>query len=174
MPLVKTPLANQFKDLFQGKSFPENETVAGQKWAGIYRAYTENAAAGPTLPVAPLLITAETTLATALASAFTTAKAAPVPSAIATLSAMLDVAFVSYWMSPPIAFSTLPITGVVSLAPPGVLTSLLTAFFIAGANQDKSASEQANDLSTVLDTWTKTVMVINTTPTGPLPPVPLT
>ena len=174
MPLVKAQLANAFTDLFQGSAFPENETEAGQKWAEIYRSYAENALAATTTPVAPSLMLAEGILATVLAGAFTSAKAAPAASAVAALSATLDTAFVSFWMAPPVAFVAGPITGVVSLAPPGVLSSLLSALFIAGANQDKSASDQANDLSTALDTWTRTVMVINTTPVGPQPPVPLT
>jgi hypothetical protein len=92
----------------------------------------------------------------------------------------MDGAFVAFWMTP-IAFAIPPtgpptMTGIVSLAPPGVLTGALGALFLAGVAQQASAAQQAQALAAALDGWTRTVLVINTpvTPPGPpLPPVPL-
>ena len=93
---------------------------------------------------------------------------------------MLAVLAVSL-LAPPVAFALPPtgpptMTGVVSAAPPGVLTGALGARFLAGVAQQASAAQQAQALAAVLDGWTRTVLVINTpvTPPGPpLPPVPL-
>lgn len=189
MPLNKDLLSNGFKDLFEGKDpsqpgkkvFPPDETEAGKKWAGIYKQYAEGAQAGTTQPLAPLLLAAQNTLAGALAAGFTAAKAAPPPEAVAGLAAAIDLAFVAFWMAPPIAFAPPPpapptMAGVVSLAPPGVLTASLISLFTSGAADKKTAVQQADAMATLLDSWTKTVMVINTpvTPPGPpLPPAPL-
>lgn len=190
MPLNNDLLSNGFKDLFEGKDpsqpgkkvFPPDATEAGKKWAGIYKKYAEGAQAGATQPLAPLLLAAQNTLAGALTAGFTAAQSAPPPTAVAALAAALDVAFVAFWMTP-IAFATPPppapptMTGVVSIAPPGVLTGLLIGMFTTGVLQKKSAADQADALATILDAWTKTVMVVNTpvTPPGPpLPPAPLT
>lgn len=186
MPLSKSSLTNGFQDLFEGKDpaapgemvFPPNPTEAGKKWAAVYKKYAEGAQAGATQPLAPSLIAAENTLAGALAAGFTAAKAAPPPAAIAALAASMDLAFVAFWMTPPMAFAATPPTmaGVVSLAPPGILLASLIALFTSGAADKKTAAQQADAMATLLDSWTKTVMVLNTpvTPPGPpLPPVPL-
>lgn len=191
MPLNKALLSNGLRDLFEGndpsmpgeKVFPPNETEAGKKWAAVYKKYAEGALAGTTQPLAVSLTAAQNTLAGALAGAFTTAKLNPTPAAVAVLAAAMDVAFVAFWLVPPVAFAAPPppapptMAGVVSVAPPGVLTGLLSAMFAAGAVQEKSAADQADALAMILDAWTRSVMVINTpiTPPGPpLPPIPLT
>ncbi len=175
MALDKTSLTNALQDLFEGHNgSPQNETEAGTKWANIYRQYAAKAMAGPAQPLAPSLNGAGTKLGGALAAAFTTAKAA----GPAALAVTLDGAFVAFWMSPPVAFApAAPTTaGVVSLAPPGVLAPLLSAAFLAGIAPGITAARQAQAIAAILDTWTKTIMVINTpiTPPGPpAPPVPL-
>ncbi|TAK02329.1 MAG: hypothetical protein EPO39_13480 [Candidatus Manganitrophaceae bacterium] len=189
MPLNKSPLSGSLKDLFEGKDpaqpgqtvFPPNPTEAGKKWAEAYKKYAEGAQAGATQPLAPSLTAAQATLAGALASGFSAAKAAPPPAAIAGLAAAMDLAFVAFWMTPPVAFAPPPpapptMAGVVSLAPPGVLTASLISLFTSGTADKKTAAQQADSIATLLDSWTKTVMVINTpvTPPGPpLPPAPL-
>lgn len=191
MPLNKSSLSDRLKNIFEGKDpatpgqtiFPPNPTEAGKKWAEAYKKYAEGAQAGTTKPLAPSLTAAQSTLAGALAAGFSAAKAAPPPAAIAGLAAAMDLAFVAFWLTPPIAFVTPPppasptMAGVVTLAPPGVLTGLLIGMFTTGMLQKKSAADQADALATLLDTWTKTVMVVNTpvTPPGPpLLPTPLT
>lgn len=189
MPLNKSLLSNGFKDLFEGtdpatpeeKVFPPNPTEAGKKWAGIYKKYAEGATAGATQPLAPSLTAAQNLLAAALGAGFSAAKAAPAPAAMAGLAAAMDLGFVAFWMAPPIAFSApvppaATLLGVVSLAPPGILSVSLIALFVSGMADSKPSAQQADAIATLLDTWTKTVMVINTpiTPPGPpLPPMPL-
>lgn len=190
MPLNKTLLSNNLKDLFEGKDpatpgqvvFPPNQTEAGKKWADAYKKYAEGAQAGTTKPLAPSLTAAQATLAGALTAGFTAAKGAPPPAAVAGLAAAMDLAFVAFWMTPPIAFAAPPppapptMAGVVALASPGVLSVSLIALLTSGMADKKTAAQQADAIATLLDTWTKTVMVVNTpvTPPGPpLPPAPL-
>lgn len=191
MPLNKTLLSDGFKDLFEGKDssapgemvFPPNPTEAGKKWAAVYKKYAEGALAGTTKPIAVSLTAAESALAGALAAGFSAAKAAPPPAAVAGLAAAMDLAFVAFWLTPPVVFTTPPppapptMAGVVSLASPGILLASLIALFTSGAADKKTAAQQADAMATLLDSWTKIVMVINTpvTPPGPpLPPAPLT
>ncbi len=181
MPLNKTSLQNKLKDLFEGKNgFPSSEADAAQKIATIYRQYTADAVAGTTQPLAASLTAVESTLWDALGSAFTAAKASG-PAGVAVLGLAIDDAFVAFWLTEPVAFAIPPtgpptMIGVVSLAPPGVLAPGLIALLIAGVVSSPSAAEQAQAMATILDTWTRTVMVVNTpvTPPGPsAPPVPL-
>lgn len=182
MPLSSASLASTLEDLFEGAGgHPASETAAGQRWAEAYRSYAGSALAGTTVPLAPSLASAEQTLASTLAGGFATAKTAG-PGGVATLATVMDGAFVAFWLAPPVAFAIPPtgpptMTGIVSLAPPGVLSGPLGALFLAGVAQQASAAQQAQALATTLDAWTRTVLVINTplTPPGPpLPPVPLT
>jgi hypothetical protein len=181
MALSSASLAGALGDLFEGAGgYPAGEADAGQRWAEAYRSYAAKAVAGTTAPVNVALTGAEQTLARALAGGFTTAKAAG-PGGVAALAAVLDGAFVAFWLAPPVAFAIPPtgpptMTGIVSVAPPGVLATALGALFLAGVAQQASAAQQARALATVLDAWTRTVLVINTPvipPGPPLPPVPL-
>jgi hypothetical protein len=181
MPLSSAALASALEDLFQGEGgFPADEAEAGRRWAGAYRGYAGQAQAGATVPLHLPLMGAERSLAGTLAGGFTAAKAAG-PGGVAALAAVMDRAFVAFWLAPPVAFAIPPtgpptMTGVVSAAPPGVLTGALSALFLAGVAQQAGAAQQAQALAAALDAWTRTVLVINTpvTPPGPpLPPVPL-
>lgn len=181
MALSRTSLAGALEDLFEGAGgAPASETEAGQRWAAVYRGYAANALAGTTAPLKLALTSAESTLAGRLAGGFTAAKTAG-PGGVPALPAVMDAAFVAFWLGPPVAFAIPPtgpptVTGVVSVAPPGVLAGALSALFLAGVAQQASAAQQARALSAALDAWTRTVLVINTpvTPPGPpLPPVPL-
>ena len=183
MPLNGTSLSNALSGLFQGQpSYPQTATDAGKKWANAYRTYAANALAATTAPLSASLTAAEATLANALAGAFTVAQQAG-PGGIAVLTPLMDVAFVAFWMTPPVAFAVpappAPATmaGVVSVTPPGVLAASLAGVFAAGVAPAITAAQQAQAIASVLDSWTRTVMVVNTpvTPPGPpLPPVPLT
>ncbi len=182
MALAKPKLQDPLTDLFKGTNgFPSSEADAAADLADIYRTYATNAAAATTQPVAALLATAGNTLASALADAFAVAKNAG-PSGVAALGLAMDKAFVAFWMKPvPMAFAfpitgTPTIAGVVTVAPPGVLSLGLTSLFLAGAAGGPTASQQAQAMATILDSWTRTVTVVNTpvTPPGPpTPPIPL-
>jgi hypothetical protein len=181
MPLSSAALASALEDLFQGEGgFPADEAEAGRRWAEAYRSYAAQAQAGTTVPLDFPLTGAEQTLSGTLAGGFATAEAAG-PGGAAALAAIMDAAFVAFWLTPPVAFAVPPLgpptmAGVVSAAPPGVLTGVLSALFLAGVAQQASAAQQAQALAAALDAWTRTVLVVNTPvvpPGPPLPPVPL-
>jgi hypothetical protein len=182
MPLSGATLASALEELFEGDGgYPADEPAAGRRWAEAYRGYAANALAGTTAPLEVGLTGAEQTLASALANGFTTAGAAG-PGAVTALAAAMDAAFVAFWLTQPVAFALPPIgpptmTGIVTVAPPGVLATALSALFLAGVAQQASVAQQAQVLAAALDGWTRSVLVVNTpvTPPGPpLPPVPLT
>jgi len=53
--------------------------------------------------------------------------------------------------------------------PPTALTAALTAFFLAGnppGGPRPSGESQADSMAAILDTWTRTVLVINTPAIG--------
>jgi hypothetical protein len=179
MPLVAAGLIDGLRDLFADEDgYPADSTEAGQRWAALYHDYAANAIAGPTAPLAPSLTAAKTTLAQTLGSAFAAAKAADAAAA-ASLPLALDGCYVGFWLLPPVAFAPPvgppAITGVVSVASPGI-GAQLTAAFQNGASAGASAADQAQGIGNALDTWTRTVMVLNTpvTPPGPPTTVPLT
>ena len=181
MALDASKLRDQLKVLFEGtQGYPTSKADAAADLAAIYRTYATNAAAVKTQPVAALLTTAGNSLASSLEDAFTTAEAAG-PSGVVALGLAMDTAFVAFWMKPVpmlFAFAGPPVIGgVVTVAPPGVLSLGLTALFLAGAAGGPTAEQQAQAMATILDTWTRTVTVVNTpiTPPGPAtPPIPLT
>jgi hypothetical protein len=178
MPLDRSRLADGLAGLFEGTGdYPDSDAEAGRRWAEIYRTYAGGAAAGPTSPSDGSLGDAEARLAQALAAAFTTAKA---PDAgIATLTPLVDAAFVAFWLGPPVAFVGPPppaaptVVGVVTVAPPGVLSSGLAGVLGAAGAMEATAAQQARSIAAVLDGWTRTVLVLNTPPGPTAPPVAL-
>ena len=179
MTLQVSDLAKDLEDLFEGTGgHPADDAAAGRRWAEIYRAYASGATAGPTAPLATSLQAAEATLAGALAAAFVAARAAASAS-LATLTPRLDAAFVGFWLAPPVALVAPPppaaptVIGVVTVAPPLVLSSGLAALLGAAGARDATAARQANAIAAVLDGWTRTVLVVNTPPGPTAPPVPL-
>ena len=171
MPLSSAPLKDGLAKLL-GPEPPGSAEDAGMAWAGAYRGYAAKATAAPTVPLAPALLAAETTLAGALKDAFEAGQAAG-PGGAAAVVPLLDQAFVAFWLTPPLAFAAPPVAGLVSAAPPGVLAGALAGALAAGL-AGAGADAQAATLAAALDAWTRTVMVVNTTPAGPQPPVPLT
>jgi hypothetical protein len=175
VPLLSTGLAQDLEQLFSGTpSYPADHGEAARGFAAAYAAYAAGALAAPTVPVSLSLEAAEPTLAQSIESAFRSAASAGDVNALA---AALDTAFVAFWLSPPVQF--LPpgppvVTGLVTLAPPSVLTPLLSALLGAGVTSRASAGSQANSLASVLDGWTRTVIVTNTPVTGTPVTVPLT
>ena len=175
MPLVSTGLTHSLTELFSGNpGYPADADAAASAIAAAYKGYAANALAGVTTPLSPSLAGAQTTLETSLASAFRSAQAAG-NAGLSALAAALDAAFVAFWLTPPVAFAAPPIAGVVTTALPGQMQSLFTALFQNGVASQASAASQASSLASVLDTWTRTVVVTNTPP-PPATPVlaPLT
>jgi hypothetical protein len=171
MPLNSGLLETDLRNVFEGSpAHPSSASAAGAEWARAYAGYAAGAIAGTALPLTPALVAAEQTLAGKLGTAFGGSQPA------ASVAASIDAAVVSFWLAPPVVFQLLPsITGVVTLAVPGVLTGSLTAAFLEGQQSARSAGEQARVVARALDLWTRTVQVTNTvTPPGAVqPPVPL-
>jgi hypothetical protein len=172
VPLSPTPLENDLASLLRGDAQPGSAAEAGKAWAAAYGGYAASATAGPTLPLAPTLKAAELALAQALGNAFDAAQQAGA-AGTATVLPALDSAFVAFWLAPPVAFAGPAVTGLVTVAPPAVLAGAIATVLAAGMG-GAAADQQATALATALDTWTRTVMVVNTTAAGPQPPVPLT
>jgi hypothetical protein len=166
MPLVQSTLSNALLQIFTQAPLPADTTAAGQAWANAYHSYASAATAGPTTPLPPALLAAKTTLATNIKSAFDAARAAGL-AGLAVVVAQLDAAFVQFWLTPPVAFAGPGFTGVVTVAPPGVLSGTLTTAFAPSS----TAAPAATAIASALDLWTKTVIVTNQ-PTAPGPPVP--
>jgi hypothetical protein len=183
--LESSGLAGDLEKLFTGTDgYPASDDEAGQRWAKIYRAYASSAVAGPTAPSDTSLRDAAARLARALAAAFTTAKA---PDAgIATLTPLMDAAFVAFWLGrppevPAVAFASPPppdppapppptFTGVVISATTGVLSPGLSEVLTAPDARSATAAQQARSIATVLHDWTRNeVLVVNTPmiPPGP-------
>jgi hypothetical protein len=161
MPLKVAGLRDALQKLFEdADDYPADDTAAGQRLANAYKTYAADAVAGATAPVALQLTAAETILAGALAAGFTAAKNAG-PGGLAALLPLLDTAFVSFWLTPPVTF-LVPI-------PPPTIAGVVTV--ASGASQNATAAQQAQLLAAVLDIWTRTVIVTNTPVTPPGPPV---
>ena len=172
MALVSSTLVDGLRELFEDRENPPADAQeAGKRWAAAYSEYAGGATALATTPLKPALTAATQTLGGLLGSAFKLGAEAG-PAGIATVTPLMDVAFVSFWMTPPLAFSAGPAAGVVTLASPGVLTSGLAAAFAAGiATPSATAAQQAAVIGGVLDVWTRTITV-TVAPPGP-PPVPI-
>jgi hypothetical protein len=174
MPLNKDALGQSLRDLFSGVgAYPVDAAHAGARWASVYAAYAKNAVAGITAPVASTIDTSAGPLGTSLASAFTSAQAAGAGFLTALVSGMVS-AFSAFWS--PVQFVGGAI-GVAASPPPAALTTALTSFLTAGnppSGPKPSGDSQANSLASILDTWTKTVLVTNTPPTGTPTTVQLT
>jgi hypothetical protein len=168
VPLNKVNLTQALQDLFEGKplsggkpAHPQTATAAGDRWATAYADYATGATAGPTAPTAGLIPAAKIPLASALATAFQAGADTNVPAIAA-----MDTAFVAFWTG--MTFVGPGVTGVVSLVPPPPsLTGALSAAFQAGvAHPAPSAAAQASKIADAFNTWTTSVMVLNTVTVG--------
>jgi hypothetical protein len=149
MALLVTTLASGLASVFAGV---DTFAAAGDGWASAYRSYAQGATAGVALPVFTGL--EESVLAATLAGAFAAGIAAPG----GTLAA-LEVAFIAFWVAPPILFGT----GVTTLAPPG-LAALITATF-PGNLLAATGAEAAASIAAAFDSWTRLISVTLPGPT---------
>jgi hypothetical protein len=173
MPLDPGALADGLTALFDGRDgYPRTTAEAARAWAARYRTYVGAARAAATAPLPAALDAAESGLADRLDQVFTAARGG----AAGAVASGLDAAFVAFWSAPPVTFAfpgPPAVSGVVTLAPPGVLGAALGARLAAGTATAATAAAQARALAAVLDGWTRTVVVVNTPP-GPSAPVFLT
>ncbi|HZJ64915.1 MAG TPA: hypothetical protein VFD36_15500 [Kofleriaceae bacterium] len=181
MALARDPLRNALAGLFNGTAgYPGDAVAAGTAWATIYGDYAANAAAAtavPTVPVQTDLTTALGTLGKKLGDAFIAALGAPPPH-YPTLVTDMVAAFLPFWPSVGFKSPDGNVTGVAPPPPPQPLIDALTAFFQSGnpsLGPRPGGDDQAALMADKLDTWTRTVAVVNTPSGGsPLPPVLLT
>jgi hypothetical protein len=173
MPLSQDALRSPLAALFNGTGgYPADAHAAATAWANAYGGYAASATAVATLPVPADVATATTNLATSLGNAFINALGASPPYYPTLVTAMVT-AFGVFW--PPVHFLGPGVVGVAVSPPPLALTNALTAFFVAGnaSGSRPSGDSQASSLATVLDVWTKTILVTNTPATGTPSTVPL-
>ena len=177
MALDPAALSDSLTRLFSGQpNHPASEAAAANALAEIYRTYAADATAGPTTPIAASLASAAARLSGALAAAFSAAKSSGAVG-VPALASDMNGAFVGFWKGPPaVALASPPgppnVTGIVTVAPLVVLAALFVQLFTTGVTDRLTADQQAEALATILDAWTRTVLVENAPP-GP-PAVPLT
>lgn len=161
MALDGNKLQQAFRDFFNAlQPLPMKFEDAGAAWANLYAAYARGAQAGAppvTLPVPAAIDTAATTLAGALAGAFATAISPT------TIKPLLVTAFSAFW--PAVGFVGAGAIGVATSPLPTALTKALGDFFTAGdpaADPPQTGTDQADRMASLLDTWTRSVTVVNT------------
>jgi hypothetical protein len=179
MALAQTALKSPLAALFSGTGgYPADASAAATAWANAYAGYAAAATAVLTVPVPADVTTAAGALAGKLGVAFVHALAAG-PPYFTTLVTDMVSAFSAFW--PPVKFvsppGAPPAVGVAVGPLPAALTAALTGFFTAGnppSGPRPSGDSQATSLASVLDTWTRTVLVTNTPATGTPSIAPLT
>ena len=179
MALVPSTLGSPLAALFSGTGgYPANAGAAATAWANAYAGYAASATAVLTVPVPADVTTAAGALATTLGNAFVHALTAGPPYYTTLVTDMVS-AFSAFW--PPVKFvsppGAPPAVGVAAPPLPGALTDALTGFFVAGnppSGPRPSGDSQATNLATLLDAWTRTVLVTNTPATGTPSTAPLT
>jgi hypothetical protein len=176
MALDRNALEDAILDMFTGiGGYPQTVGAAGDRWASVYAGYASDALANITTPVAATVESSAATLGDTLAIAFSHAADAG-GTAIGALVFEMVAAFSAFW--PTVGFAAPGVVGVAAPPLPDALGNALGGFFADGNPAEgprPGAGQQAASLATLLDAWTRTVVVVNT-PTGglPLPPVPLT
>lgn len=153
MALNKASLKTAIESVFT--SPPSTRQGCADALASAYRSY----AAGATsclggAPNSGSLGTAETTLATALGSAFAGTDPATVATAV-------SAALTAFWLTPPIAFSGTPPGVVTAVGGTAALTSGLPTMWAAQVAGSASASAAAQAHADLVDTFTKTVLVLH-------------
>jgi len=157
MVLDPNKLKTNIKNLLTEKA--ETYEDAAQNWVDAYVDYAGDAKGfiySPTIPDSAKIAMKDT-----LKTYFENVDAGT--AALAALA--MANALTLFWLTPPIVFSVVPPVAVNPLTPPAtsVLISALTAIFmVIGGTEDSKAQQ----ISSAIDTFTKTVWVINTTPPG--------
>ena len=148
------------------KTRAKTPAEAATKWAAAYKGYASTAMSllgGAPIPAS--LSAAESTLKTVLEAAFTAGGGA------APMATSLSTAFTAFWLVPPMAFSG-AFPGLVTLvAGTALLQSGLIAAWaqVAALGPGATAAAAAAAHATVLDAFTRTVIV--THPTVPVPTI---
>lgn len=148
-----------------GPNRPKTFMEAGQRLAAAYASYAAGAQSvsgdSPSSLTGP-----EAILRTALQAAFANNRADP-----ASTAANLAVAFTSFWLAPPVVFTGPPVSAIVT----GVIgTTILQAGLLtqwaANVAARATAQQTAAGLTTLLDVFSHTVLVLHVFP-APAPPV---
>jgi len=162
MPLVVAQLQAELAAVFLAQ--PDSGAKSAKDMAAAYDNYCKAGLAGGAVPVftATEVKRLEGLLAGALAD--------PKVGSAANLAMAWMNGLNSYWLAPPVQFATPPILGMVTaIAGIGAVSGGLTGVFSNTQNTEASAAQQ---IATILDAATKTVLVTFTAPPAPLGPPP--
>ena len=162
MPLVVAKLSKSLQDVFNSE--PSNGIIAAQKLAQAYQDYANSAMAPPGKPI----FTGAEVLA--LSGALAGALSDPLTGSAAKIANGWMTGLNAFWLAPPVPFVGGPASGVSTVITGiGSVVPSLTAIF---SNIKNTTAMAAQQIATVLDTVTKTVLVTYATPTTPSPPPP--
>jgi hypothetical protein len=173
--LDKINLTNNLIKLFQDPG----KGLAGpaKAWADAYLQYVMVAQAGPLFRSTALDAVSRASLQSLLITTF----ARTYPSRVVDEAAQdLQTALVAFWLSPPQLFIPIPTpatVGVIALVPPtlaGLLLPVLRSnVALKGSDGARTAAKR---VASIIDAWTRTIIVaVTVTPPGPPPvPTPLT
>lgn len=159
MALDSSSLADALKKVFEA---PAADFVSAAKnWADAYAEYATSAQSCQLVPpVQASIDAAHAVLQATLATAF----AAGVDP-VSTSSAMSS-AFTSFWFTPPVAFEGVTPGVVTAVAGTAVLEAGLLASWAANTADQADAGLAAEEMATLLDAFTHTVVVTHAPPSA--------
>lgn len=158
MSLQKQDLELDLEALMSLQPFPASATAAGEKWADIYADYAGGAQSCAGVPAT--LAAAKETLRAALGAAFASGVDP------ATTASMMASAFTAFWLAPPVAFVGTSPGVVTAVGGTAVLSAGFVTTWAANVAAQATASQAAAALATLLDVFTKTVVVTHSAPTA--------
>lgn len=158
MALNSSALADSLADVFAA---PAADFLAAAKgWAGAYAEYAADAQSCQAVPPLPASIeAAQATLQGGLAEAFA---AGVDPGSTATGMA---TALTAFWLLPPVAFTGVTPGIVTAVAGTSLLVTAFVATWAKNTASKASARDAAASMATVLDAFTRTVVVTHAPPT---------
>jgi hypothetical protein len=168
MALVSATLEAALGNLMRGTPPVTSAVDAGQRWAAAYAVYAAGATSvsGDT---APSLAANEAALAALLGAAFANPSSPPTQTAQAIATAMT-----AFWLTPPVVLVGAPVSAIVTaVAGTAALQAGLLAIWaalVAAPDPNDPAGQAAAQHASVLDLFTKTVIVTHVFP-APAPPV---
>ena len=157
MALDSSALADALSGVFAAPA-PDFLTSA-KNWANAYAGYAAEAqSCQAVLPVPVAVKAATATLQSALAGAF-----AGGVDPVSTASAMAS-AFTAFWFLPPMAFQGVTPGVVTVVSGTGILATGLVASWAQSTATQASADAAASTMATLLDAFTRTVVVTHAPP----------
>lgn len=159
MALDSSALSDSLASVFAAPApdFP----ISAKNWANAYAGYATEAQSCQAVPPVPAAIqAAQATLQATLAAAFA-AGIDPVSTATGMASA-----FTAFWLAPPVLFSGVTPGVVTAVGGAAVLATALVASWTENTLTKASASAAASTMATILDAFTRTVVVTHAPPSA--------